>query len=135
MESEGKKRVLLPRVYADISHRAFDKWGPLLSLLVACVRKQVYLGYAVSVSFYIFTVALETCITECELFSDLYVIEDDCRVSLRNVGNQLVNDAASYPRKKTGSSDVNSSTHSVLTLLSSLFVQLMHTILIKLLNC
>jgi hypothetical protein len=108
-----KKRFLLQRVYADISRRTFDKWSPLLHCLSPAYENKFYLGYPVSVTFYILTVALETCITECELFSDLYVLEDDCRVSLRNVGNRLVNDPASYPRKKTGSSDVNSLTHSV----------------------
>jgi len=112
VESDAKKKpVLLPRVYADISRQAFGKRKPLLSQFVACVRKQVYLGYVVSVTFCIFTVALKTCVTEYELFSDLYIIEDDCRVSLRNVGDRLVNDPASYPRKYTGSSNVNSLTH------------------------
>jgi hypothetical protein len=73
------------------------------SLLVACIQKQVYLGHAVSVTIYILTVALEICITECELFSDVCVLEDDCSVPLRNLGNRLVNDPASYPRKKRAS--------------------------------
>jgi len=49
VESEAKKWDLLPRVYADISRRTFDKWSPSASLLVACIRKHVYLGYVVSV--------------------------------------------------------------------------------------
>jgi hypothetical protein len=115
MWSRGqKKRVLLPRAYADVSRRTSDKWSPLLHCLSPAYENKFILVMLLAwLSIRILTFALETCITECELFSHLYVIEDDCRVSLRNVRNRLVNDPASYPKKETGSSDVNSLTHSV----------------------
>ena len=59
-KKKKKKPVLLPRAYADISCRGFGRRNPLHSVLVACVRNQVYLGYAVSVTSRIVTVAPET---------------------------------------------------------------------------